>query len=174
MSDVFVSYSHRSQKHAEMLAKALESLGTSVWIASKEIQAGEPVEKKIFDAIREARLIAFLEDEQSSADSSRWVQREYMAALEQSWADEGKVLVPILIGKAKPPSFLRHASALRVRGQKSDWTRAAKLVAKMLSEGRTALKRSSAPMREQAQRLNLIEREAHALRIPHGEPSGKL
>ena len=174
MSDVFISYSRRSQKHAELLAKELQSLGTSVWIASKEIHTGEPIEKKIFEAIREARLVAFLEDQHSSADSSRWVQREYMAALEQSWADEGKILVPILIGKAKPPSFLRHASALRVRGQKLDWARAAKTIAKILGEGGTALKSSKAPRREQAQRLNVIEKEAHALRIASGEPSAKL
>ena len=91
------------------------------------------------------------------------MQREYMTALEHSWSDEGKILVPVLIGDAEPPSFLRHALALRVKGQKPEWARVARTIAKMLSEGNSA-KHSKAPIREQIQRLNLLEKEANALR----------
>ncbi len=163
MSDVFLSYSNRSRKHAEMLAEALQALGVSTWVASKEIGEGESVEEKILKAIRDARLVAFLVDQPSPADSSSWVQREYMTALEHSWSDERKVLVPVLIGDAEPPSFLRHASALRVKGQKPEWARVARMIAKMLGEG-NSVKHSKAPIREQIQRLNLIEKEANALR----------
>lgn len=163
MTDVFLSYSNRSRKHAETLAEALQTLGISVWVASKEIRKGESGEEKISKAIRDARLVAFLVDQPSPVDSSSWVQREYMTALEHSWSDEGKILVPVLIGDAEPPSFLRHALALRVKGQKPEWARVARTIAKMLSEGNSA-KHSKAPIREQIQRLNLLEKEANALR----------
>jgi hypothetical protein len=39
--------------------------------------------------------VAFLVDQHSSAASSNWVQREYVAALEHSWSDEGKILEAI-------------------------------------------------------------------------------
>ncbi len=172
MSDVFLSCSHKSRKHAEMLASELQSLGISVWVASKEIQNGDAVEEKILEGIRSARLVAFLVDRQSSSAPSSWVEREYMAALEHSWADEDKILLPVLVDDAEPPAFLRHASAIKVRSEKSDWSRAAEALAKVLREGNVA-KRNKAPMREQARRLNLIEREAKALRAVGGVASRK-
>jgi hypothetical protein len=173
MSDVFLSYSGRSRKHSEALAKELQALGVSVWVDREQIRAGASWEEEISKAIRDARVVAFLVDPHSPAGSSGWVQREYMAALEHSWSDENKVLVPVLVGNAEPPSFLRHASALRVRGQKSGWARAAKSIAKILSEG-NSVKHTKAPRREQTQRLNLIEREANALRASEVEQLRKM
>ena len=170
---MFLSYSRRSRKHAEMLAKELQALNISVWVASKEIREGDSVEELIFKAIKDARLVAFLVDQHSPDVSSSWVQREYVAALEHSWSDEGKILIPVLVGDAEPPSFLRHASALRVRGRQLDWLRAARTIARILSEG-NSVKRSKAPMREQTQRLNLIEKEANALRTAEAEQLRKL
>jgi len=164
MSDVFLSYSHRSLKYAKLLARELTALHTSVWLASQKIQLGDLIEEQISKAIRDARLIAFLIDPHTSPGTSAWVEHEYMMALEQAWSDEGKILVPVLIGNAEAPPFLRHTVGLRVTSQKSAWTRVAKSIAKLLNEGNVA-KRRKAPLKEQTQRLNLIERGANALRV---------
>ena len=168
MSDVFLSYSRRSRKHAEVLTTELEALGVSVWSAPKEIQQGEPVAEVISQALREARLVAFLVESHPSGASSGWLQQEYRLALEHSWSDEGKILIPVLVGDAQPPPFLRHALALKVRERGSDWSRVAKAISRMLSEG-NSVRRSKAPMKEQSQRLNLIEKEAQALRVTEAE-----
>jgi TIR domain len=157
MSEVFLSYSRRSQKHAVDLMRELMALGVSFSAASNKTGAGD--EGEIFKEIKDARVVAFLITPHSLVDQ----EYEYMAALEHSWSDEDKVLVPVLVGNSEPPSFLRHASVLRVKGQKSDWPRVAKTIGKILSEG-NSVKRSKAPMREQTERLNLIEKEANALR----------
>jgi len=170
MSDVFLSYSSRYQKHAERLAKQLESIGSSVWLASKNLRDGAPVEEEITRAIRDARAIVFLVG--NTPPSSEWVQREYMMALEHSWSDEGKILLPVLIGDAEPPSFLRHVAALRVNGRNPDWARAAKEIARLPSPGHSG-KRSVAPIKEQVKRLNLIERGANALRVAEREMDSK-
>ncbi len=163
MIDVFLAYSHKRQKDAETLARELESLGVSAWVASRDIRVGEPIEHEIFGAIRKARLVAFLADPHSVASPSGWVQREYMAALEQSWLDKDKILVPVLIGDAEPPAFLKHARALKVTDRKRGWTAAAKEIAKLL-RGELTSKHNKAAAKEQVERLNLIEREANALR----------
>jgi len=160
MSDVFLSYSSKCRPHAEALAKELQALGTSAWLDSKNLVPGKPWEEEIRKAINDARLIAFLVEPSSPEEK---VQREYMVALEHSWSDKDKVLFPILIGDAEPPSFLRHVHALRVRERNPEWSRAAMEIAKLLrQEG--GVKRSKAPIKEQLKRLDLIERGANALR----------
>lgn len=165
MSDVYLSYSSRDEQHAEELAKELQALGISAWLASKNLVPGCDPEQAISSAIGNSRLIAFLV---GSGASSEWVQWEYMEALGYSWSDKEKILVPVLIGNAEPPSFLRHSSALRVRPRNPGWARIAKQIAKLLSQGRS-LKRRKPPVKEQLKRLNLIERDANALRVQDDE-----
>jgi hypothetical protein len=163
MSDVFLSYSRRSSKHAEALATALENLDISSWLASKNLRAGGSAEKEILKAIGAARMVAFLVDSNSPADSSDWVQREYMAALEHSWSNNEKILVPVLMGDAEPPPFLRHSAYVHVSERNPDWAQAAKKLSKVL-KGKTTVRDYKASSVEQRKRLNLIERLAHALR----------
>jgi len=169
MSDVFLSYSSKYRQHAEALAKELQALGASAWLDSKDLVPGRPWEEEIRKAINDARLIAFLVEPSSPAEK---VQQEYMAALEHSWSDNDKVLLPILIGDAEPPSFLRHVQALRVRERNPEWARTAKEIAKLLRrEG--GVKRNKSPIKEQLKRLDLIERGANALRVADHESPRK-
>ena len=170
MSDVFLVYSQKFQREAEALACELKRLDVSAWVASINIGVGESAEQKVFEAIRNSRLIAFIAGPRVSAGP--WVQREYMAALEQSWSDRNKLLVPVLIGSAAPPAFLRHGPAVKVGGRKPDWASAAREIKKLLS-GERSIKRSKAPVKEQRERLDLIEREANALRVQDVEPLHK-
>lgn len=171
MSDVFLSYSERSRKDAAMLRKVLGVLGISTWLASEDMGTAESPKEPIFKAISEARVVVFLVD--ANAAVTPQVEQEYMAALEHSWSDTHKILVPVLIGDAEPPAFLRHAQAIKVRDRKvRDWARAAQEVAKLL-RGELSIKHSKAPRKEQMERLNLIERDAKALRDTDAEQAHK-
>jgi hypothetical protein len=170
MSDVFISYVGKSRKQAELLAFDLHRLGITRWLADRNVSGEEAFEKQMLAKIKAARLIVFVVAPHSSA--SHWVQKEYMAALESSWSDKNKILIPILIRDAEPPSFLRHIHGIKVEGRRTDWTRAAKEVAKILSEG-MVVKDNKAAMKEQTQRLNLIEKQASLL-WSDGQRAGKL
>jgi hypothetical protein len=161
MSDVYLSYSSKDKHHAETLAKELQALGISAWLDSKDLVPGSDFEKAVGSAISDARLIAFLVEPGASREKVQW---EYMEALGHSWSDNEKILLPILIGKAEPPSFLRHSLALRVRSRNPEWARTAKQIAKLLSQG-GSVKRRKPSVKEQMKRLNLIERGANALRV---------
>lgn len=165
MSNVYLSYSSRDNQHAEELAKELQALGISAWLDSKDLVPGSDFKQAISSAISNARLIAFLVEPGASREKAQW---EYMEALGHSWSDNEKILVPVLIGNAEPPSFLRHAPALRVRPRNPEWARTAKQIAKLLSQG-GSLKRRKPPVKEQIKRLNLIERGANALRVRDDE-----
>jgi hypothetical protein len=159
MSDVYVSYSSKDKQHAEELAKELQALGVTVWL-DKELAPGSDFKRAISEAISNARLIAFLVEPSASQEKVQW---EYMEALGNSWSDQEKILVPILIGNAEPPSFLRTSSALKVRPRNPDWAGIAKQIAQLLSRG-GSLKRRKPPVKEQSERLKLIEQGANALR----------
>ena len=165
MSDVYLSYSSKDKQHAEGLAKELQALGISAWLDSKDLVPGSDFKQSISSAISNARLIAFLMEPGASRENAQW---EYMEALGHSWSDDEKILVPVLIGNAEPPSFLRHSPALRVQPRNPEWARTAKQIAKLLSQG-GSLKRRKPPVKEQIKRLNLIERGANALRVQDDE-----
>lgn len=179
MSDVFLSYSQKSQKHAEALASQLQALGISTWLDSKNLAAGTSWESAIQEAVKDARVIAFLLESSSATDSDK-MQKESMVALEHSWADKDKILVPILLGNAEPPPFLRQVRGIRVRQRNPEWQHTAKEIAELLRRGSASrhskatvkehLKRS---IKEQLQRLELIERGANELRGEDTESARK-
>lgn len=179
MSDVFLAYSRKSQKHAQALADQLKSLGISTWLDSKDLVAGTSWESEIHNAVKDARLLAFLLEPSSATDSEK-MQKESMVALEHSWADKDKILVPILLGDAEPPPFLRHIQALKLRERNPEWARAAKEIARLL-QGGAATRHSKAilkqqlkrTVKEQLQRLDLIERAANELRVEDVESTRK-
>ena len=161
MNSVFISYFPKTRKQAEALAWELERLGVSTWLPGRQVSVEAALESQMLDAMKEARVVVFLVGPQISA--SDWVQREYRAALERFWLDEDKVLMPVLIGNADQPAFLRHALSIKVDGRRSDWARVAKEIAKILNEGVPA-KKSRAAIKEQTDRLDMIEKQAYALR----------
>jgi len=172
MSDVFLSYPSSYRQHAEALAKELQALGISTWLDVKDLAPGMPWEEEMRKAIGDARLIVFLVESRSPDSPAEKVQREYWAALEHSWSDSAKSLLPVLIGDAEPPAFLRDVTALRVQPRNPEWSRVAKQVAKLLSHG--GVKGRQPPAKEQVERLNLIERGANALRVAAKESIQKF
>ena len=162
MSDVFLSSASvsTSAKQADVLANELRTLGISTSIYGEEIQARDDWEQQIREGIKNARAVVFLVDPYWL--SSEISKIESMTALELSWSDEGKILLPVLIGDVDPPSFLRHIEGIKMQARKPDWPGVAKEIAKILGEGKQ-MKHSKAAIREQSERLNLIEKQAHVL-----------
>ena len=161
MNSVFISYYPKARKQAELVKWELEKLGVPAWLPPRPVSGEAVFEEKMLDEMKNARLVVFLVGPQATA--SQWVQREYRAALEQFWLDQNKIFLPVLIGNADSPAFLRHVRSIKVDGRRTDWPKVAKEIDKIVTEGSPA-KNTRAAIKEQTDRLNLIEKQAYALR----------
>ena len=155
MLDVFISYPHKAAKDASQLAKALRAQGLKTWYAEENLMPGEDQKIEIHSAIRDAKSVVVLIVPNSRPSS--WQQEEYMAALESYWSGGKRLLVPVVIGEAEPPTFLQQWKSLKVK-KAGDWKRAASQITKWLS---TPNKSNVGPTRKakekRAQRLETIK-----------------
>lgn len=113
MSDIFFSYDHEDRGRAELLARALQSEGWSVWW-DKTIPAGQKFDDVIERNLDAARCVVVLWSTQSVA--SEWVRTE---------AQEGenrRILVPVLIDNVKIPIAFRLIQAANLVGWQGDKT----------------------------------------------------
>ena len=80
MADVFISYKHEDQRHAEVIAAQLHAAGYSTWWDTSLV-AGETWNEAIRAELRQARCVVVLWSSLSWA--SRWVQAEAHAGFER-------------------------------------------------------------------------------------------
>jgi len=104
MSDIFLSYFHQDRAHAEVLARALEAEGLSVWW-DRTIPAGRNFDQVIEQALNATKVVMVLWSR--GAVESRWVLNEAEEAAARN------ILVPLLIeeGVRIPLAFKRIQAA---------------------------------------------------------------
>jgi hypothetical protein len=98
---VFISYSRSDLALANRVRSALDSIGLNPWIDHIEISPGQSFLEKMNEGLREASYVLVLLSPASL--NSRWVTREWMSAL----ADEGTVLIPVIVADCEIPPLLR-------------------------------------------------------------------
>ena len=168
MPDLFISYSHGDTPKALLLAYLLKTHGRSVWLASEDLTGHSATKSwgQIESAIKQARGIIFLVTQGSVA--GEWLRREYMAALEATWSDPEKLLIPVVEGSAELPPFLKYTQSVRVTNR-SGWSNAAASIARVLDgkAKRTIMSRKAEAIR--TKRLSAIEHEAQLLKLIEGQ-----
>jgi hypothetical protein len=111
-SDVFISYAADTKPLAEELARALQRQGMESWAAFKDLQPGQNILEELERAIATSRWLLFVIGPNSLA--SRWQEAEWRAALASSWEHSEKKMLPVVVGGAEPPPFLRNWVSLNV------------------------------------------------------------
>jgi tetratricopeptide (TPR) repeat protein len=92
---VFISHSTRDDALAARLRQALERLGFSTWVDSRQLRGGDQLEPEIRKAIAEAsHLVAILS---MNAVNSPWLRREIDLGLERAAAEPDFKVIPILV-----------------------------------------------------------------------------
>ena len=109
MADIFISYAREDRQWAEMLSKAFEAQGWSVWW-DRRISAGEEFSQVIEQSLHEARCVIVLWSKASV--KSRWVRDEANEGLERG------ILVPLNLDGTKPPMGFRSIHATSIAGWK--------------------------------------------------------
>lgn len=104
MADVFISYSADAKSWAEKLYRSLRQEGLEPWMDVHDLKAGERWFDQVERALDEAGSYVFVVGEQSPSGEPQ--DREWRAALERSWADPEKRIVPVLVGREDAPAFL--------------------------------------------------------------------
>ena len=108
MSDIFISYFHHDRPHAEVLARALEAEGLSVWW-DRTIPAGRNFDQVIEEALNAAKVVIVLWSR--GAVQSRWVLNEAEEAAARN------ILVPVFIEeKVRIPLAFKRIQAANLVG----------------------------------------------------------
>jgi len=102
MADIFLSYAREDRHKAELLSRALEHAGWSVWW-DREILPGASYERLIEAELSAAHCVVVLWS--ASARQSNWVRDEATLAISRH------VLVSVLLDDAEPPLGFRQQQA---------------------------------------------------------------
>jgi hypothetical protein len=102
---IFISYSHQDADFANILAKRLVENNAQIWIDSWELNVGDSLIDKIQNAIQDAGALLVILSKASV--ESEWCRKELNAGLLRELDEKRVVVLPVLKGDCKIPSFLR-------------------------------------------------------------------
>ncbi len=94
MHDVLISYSSKDKTIADAVCNRLESEGIRVWIAPRDIGAGESYPTAIIEGIKNCTIIVMLFT--TNSNQSNWVPREI-----ERGVNYGKIILPFKIEDAQ-------------------------------------------------------------------------
>ena len=165
-SDVFISYSTDAKPWAKKISDSLEDQGVATWTDFKSIKPGQRVVDEMHRALDKAKC--FLIVVGPKKQPGEWQDREWQGALQQTWINQSKRIIPVLINNVTPPPFLQNWGAVRVQSGKADssWMGAIfDAVTGNGSEGNEAAGKPSAQQRKAFKaRLREIESVAKQMR----------
>jgi len=160
---------------AKDLCDALNTQNVATFLDFKDIKPGDLWTSAIEKALREASGVVFLIEPKQTVASRQGL--EWSSALEATWEQPTKVLIPLLLGGAEPPPFLRDRTALRVSRDPRNVQEAARKIAAALT-GKAGLggidkharakerSRRAARFRELGRQLDAWKEAQHAGRAP--------
>ena len=96
---VFISHSEEDERLVRRLEKALKAESVPVWVYYMDITPGEPIPKKINDALESCDTVLLVWSR--AASRSHWVEIEWMSAITL-----GKKIIPCVLDDTKPPLIL--------------------------------------------------------------------
>ena len=112
MPDVFISYSADAKKLADRLAGSLQSEGVATWSEFENLSPGERLYDQIQQALDQAKCYLIVVGPRNLMRD--WQDQEWQGALERTWTDPDKRIIPVLVGHAEAPAFLRSWAPFRI------------------------------------------------------------
>ena len=113
MPKIFISYSSDARPWAKKLSKLLESKGVPIWTDFKSLKPGQDFLEEIQGALDDAKCFVILMGPKYRIGRSQ--DLEMQVALQRTWADSKKRIIPVLVGDMEPPSFLKNWVPVRLQ-----------------------------------------------------------
>jgi hypothetical protein len=165
-SKVFISYSLDAKPWAKKLSESLETKGVSTWTDFKSIRPGQRWLEEIQRALDDSQYFLLVVGPKNAI--GEWQDREWQGALQRTWTDPNKRIIPVLVDDATPPSFLKDWAFVRMQPGKpeSSWIdRIYDAIRGAGSKGRGMHNKQSAkPSKAFRSRLDEIESTAKQLK----------
>jgi hypothetical protein len=128
---LFISHSRQNAGAALKLGERLTRLGVPVWLDICELEGGQDWKERVADAIRTADAILVLVGPTQGPDPSQNFEWQQITEHEY-YLDATKPIVPVVIGSAEVPGFLRTRQLLAVDPSAIDFDDLAGRIAGML------------------------------------------
>jgi hypothetical protein len=109
---VFISHASADKPLARTLAAQLRTHGLDAWLDDHVVHAGRSWRESVGSQLDSSDIFVVLVTEDSQ--HSPWARRESTEILKRAWADDSKIVLPVIIGTAEPPGFLRDHLALHM------------------------------------------------------------
>lgn len=157
MPGVFITYSADGRRWAEKLAAALKAEGIETWTDLEKLSPGQNLQEQVEQALEATDIYLYVLGSRPHRDPAQ--DRQWQRALERSWTDPSKRIIPVLIGRAEAPPFLQAWQPFRI-DPKEKASDAVKRLVEILKAPPASLRRRVTPGREWLERLRLIEQVA--------------
>jgi hypothetical protein len=151
---LFISHSRQNSGAALKLCLTLVSRGVRTWLDLREIDSGADWNEKVAQAIREANGFLFLIGPPGPNDQLQKFEWQQIAE-QESYLDPSKPFIPVIIGQAQIPGFLRARLAIHVEGSDINFAVIADRVVNALSEPQSTLDPDNLQKGQAARRLAL-------------------
>ncbi len=159
VKNVFVSYARRDEAAARSLVEELHRHNFSVFDGVGDFKTDLDWQKTSEAAIRTADAVIVLVV--SDAPPTKYQELEWSVILESHWDDPKKLLIPVLIGDAKLPSFIARFQALRLAETSGNWSPVIQALQGQAAEPKPMTSKDTAQLRE---RLKNVETFAHSIK----------
>lgn len=133
----FISHSRQNSPVALKLSDLLTARGEKTWLDTRDLDTGADWNSKVAEAIRSATGFIFVIGPPGPID--RWQHFEWQQVIEAEYfLDPDKPLIPIIIGKAEVPGFLRTRQSISVSETSIDFAALAdRIVGSLKKPGET-------------------------------------
>ena len=133
MAFVFISHSRENGSTALKLCQRLNERGVETWLDTLQLEGGEDWQSSVASAVEAAAGVIVLVGPSSSPDSSQRFEWQQITEREY-YLDPAKAVVPIVLGAAELPGFLRTRQALVISPTGIDFDALADKVAGALGD----------------------------------------
>ena len=167
MKPIFVSYTSTSKEraNAERLRIAFKEEGIETWVESEFIQSGEQWENALQERLRQTAAVVFLIGPDGLVSEQQ--RDEATAIFRAQWGTRRKIpLIPVVMGEAELPPFLRQFAAIKIEDIETGWAEVAQKIKHSLSTGPVEVAAPAASSEsDQKGRLLEIRQFADSLRV---------
>lgn len=166
MSSIFLSHNSKDKPFVRKLANDLRRNGFYVWVDEAEIKLGDSLINKIREGIDKVEYVGVVLS--SNSINSEWVNHEIDIAMNQEIEGKKVKVLPIMLEKVDPPSFLK-GKLYADFTTKESYSYGLKLIIERLSENPNNAHNNGTSKEEIDFYLAMIEKLKEEINISRGE-----